>query len=474
MKRDNPDILERCLPYDMDAEMALLGSIFINPDCCDELRGIVVEEDFFDEAHRVIYHELQAMRDAGLGIDLVLFVDRAKTAGVYECIGGGAALYKITQSVPNAAHANYYAKVVADKAKLRGVITAATEILREAYDSRTPAIEVLSRAESRLFALRDSRSVRQARPIGEVCHETLDRIDLAMKGEGTIAIPTGFDELDRNLGGGLREAELIVVAARPSMGKSALTADFCTSIARKHLAAFFSLEMTAENLCERMLSAVGGIDGMHIRNRTLSGSDMAKLTDTAIQLTGLQMHVDDNSQIRVGDIAASVRMIEQRVGKKVELIVVDYLQFISPDEAKMPREQQVATTAKRLKQLAKDRRCPVVAVSSMNRKNEDGNDKRPKLSQLRESGGIEFDADVVLLLHREDYYLRGEEAKEKEGLAEVIIAKQRNGPCATVELRWDAKHTRFQNLAPERLQEFDDYNEQTGTDFGDYDGRRFR
>jgi replicative DNA helicase len=165
-------------------------------------------------------------------------------------------------------------------------------------------------------------------------------------------------------------------------------------------------------------------------------------------------------------------MIEQRVGKKVELIVVDYLQFISPDEAKMPREQQVATTAKRLKQLAKDRRCPVVAVSSMNRKNEDGNDKRPKLSMLRESGGIEFDADVVLLLHREEYYLRGDEAKEKEGLAEVIIAKQRNGPCTTVELRWDAKHTRFQNLAPERFQEFDGYNEQAGGDFGDYDARR--
>jgi len=469
-----PDILERRLPYSLEAEMAVIGSLFLNPDVADDLRGVVGEEEFFDEANRTIYRELQAMRDEGQAIDSILFVSRAKAKGIFEQIGGMAYLYKIAQAVANASHAVYYGKIVAEKAKLRGIIEASTEALRNAYDEAEPAHEVLSKAEARLFALRDSRSVRQARPISEVCHETLDRIDQGMKGLGTVAIPTGFDELDRNLGGGFREGELIIVAARPSMGKSALSADFTTSIAKDRLAVFFSLEMTAENLCERMLSAVGNVEGMRIRNRSLSGSDWMRLVETGGQLSGLNLHVDDNSQLRVGDISASVRMIEQRTGQKVELIVVDYLQFISPDEAKMPREQQVATTAKRLKQLAKDRQCPVVAVSSMNRKNEDGNDKRPKLSMLRESGGIEFDADVVLLLHRDDYYLRGDEAKEKEGLAEVIIAKQRNGPCCTVELRWDAKHTRFQNLAPERLQEFDDYNEQPSSDFGDYDARRFR
>lgn len=464
MPRD-PDILDRRLPYDLAAEQAVIGSVFIGPECLDSLRGRLVEGDFFDEANRALYRELLAMRDEGLAIDSVVLVSRLKAAGIYETVGGAAYLYKVAQSVPNAAHAIYYADIVVEKARLRGIIAASTDSLREAYEEATPSLELLSRAEDRLFSLRDPRSIQQARPVSEVCHETLDQIDRAMNGQGVVATATGFTELDRMLGGGFRPGELVIVAARPAMGKSALSSDFAVSIAADKLTAFFSLEMTAQNLCERMLSSVGDIEGLRIRNRTLSQADWQRLVEAAADLSTRNLQLDDNSQQRVGDIAASVRMIEQRTGQKVELIVVDYLQFIAPEDVKAPREQQVANTARRLKALAKSHQCPVVAVCAVNRKNEDGNDKRPRLGMLRESGSIEFEADVVLLLHREDYYRKGEDAKEVEGLAEVIVAKQRNGPTGTVELRWDAKHTRFQNLAPERLQEFDDYNEGTATEW---------
>lgn len=457
------DVLcNRALPYDVDAEVAVLGSIMLDQAAGDSVRGLLVAEDFFDDANRRIYAVMQGMFDEGLKVDGVLLTERAKTTGVFEQIGGAAYLYRVANSVPNSAHAVFYARIVADKAKLRGIIQASAETLRDAYDGSEKATEVLSRAEDRLFSLRDERTTKQARPIREVCAETLDNIERSMRGEGTVAIPTGFTDLDNMLAGGLRAGELVIVAARPAIGKSSLVADFVCSISQERLAAFFSLEMTAENLCERMLSAVGGIHGMHIRNRTLSAADRQRLVETASKVSELHAYIDDNSQLRVGDIAASVRMIEQRVGgQKVELIVVDYLQFVAPDDVKLPREQQVANTARRLKQLAKDRACPVVAVCAVNRKTEDGSDKRPKLSHLRESGSIEFEADIVMLLHREDYYKRGEEVEECKGVAEIIIAKQRNGPTGTVELRWDAKCTRFQNLAPERVQEFDDYNQGT-------------
>lgn len=450
-------ILDRRVPYDLDAEQSLIGSCFIDAEAIDNVRGHVSADDFFDEGHKTTFKLLQELRDAGDGVDVVLFADAAKRRGLYETIGGAAAIYRMIQSVPSAAHARYYAKTVAEKAKLRGIIAACTDALRNAYEEMTPAIEILGQTEDQLLALRDVRTVKAARPITEVCHETIGEIDAAMRGEKTAAIPTGFTDLDKMLGGGFRPGELIIVAARPAMGKSALSADFATSIAQDRMVAFFSLEMTATNLCERMLSAAGEIDGSRLRNRTLSQSDQARLIQAAGEVSTLRLEIDDTSHMRVGDISASVRLIEKRTTQKVEMIVVDYLQFVAAEDPKANRELQVATTARRLKQLAKERQCPVVAVCAVNRKGEDGGDKRPKLAMLRESGSLEYEADVVLMLHRDDYYLRGEEAKEKEGLAEVIVAKQRNGPCGTVELRWDAKHTRFQNMAPERAEECSSY-----------------
>jgi replicative DNA helicase len=243
---------------------------------------------------------------------------------------------------------------------------------------------------------------------------------------------------------------------------SSLAADFTCSIATDRSVAFFSLEMTDTNLCERMLSAIGQVDGIRLRNRMINETERTRLTEAAGNLSQRHICIDDNSHMRVGDIAASLRTIEQRAGRRVEMIVVDYLQFVTPDDLKLTREQQVANIGRRLKTLAKENQIPVVAVCAVSRKNEDGSDKRPKLSMLRESGSLEFEADIVLGIHREDYYRRGEERREVEGLAEVLILKQRNGPTGEIELRWDAAHTRFQNLAPERLQQFEDYTEQAG------------
>jgi replicative DNA helicase len=709
------DMLERKLPYDIESEKALIGSIMLSTEAFDLVRGIVREEDFFDQSNAVLYRTMLGMVDVGEAIDVVLLVNRLKASGCYETVGGSAYIFKTSQAVPNPDHAVYYARIVADKAKLRGIIAASTETLRDAYDETEASTEILSRAEDRLFTLRDDRTIKQARPIHEILHDTLDQIDRGIRGEETVAIATGFTDLDRILAGGFRPGELIIVAARPSMGKaqplgshhvlpivqpvefvdighrkidpyllglllgdgsfrancvtfckpeadiqnevvkrlpesdtasfdgqtlrirrkqrnnersdtgqaiiemgldgliscekfipdnyiyapvdvrlallrglldtdgsvvggnsliefsttskrlgdgvefiakslgaivsrvqrvtqfthngetkdglqseririsfpngivpvssqkhlakwssqkprhyrsivsiepagsqpcqcividsktglyvtdefivthnSSLAADFTCSIATDRSVAFFSLEMTDTNLCERMLSAIGQVDGIRLRNRMINETERTRLTEAAGNLSQRHICIDDNSHMRVGDIAASLRTIEQRAGRRVEMIVVDYLQFVTPDDLKLTREQQVANIGRRLKTLAKENQIPVVAVCAVSRKNEDGSDKRPKLSMLRESGSLEFEADIVLGIHREDYYRRGEERREVEGLAEVLILKQRNGPTGEIELRWDAAHTRFQNLAPERLQQFEDYTEQAG------------
>jgi len=450
--------LDRVPPNDLDAERAVLGSLLIDPSCADAVSGAVSAEDFWDTANRDLFRLVMQLRSEHHAVDVAILRDRARTEGIFETLGGMAYLGRLVNEVPNAAHALYYSRIVAEKARLRRLLELSLETAQDAYTARLPAAELISRAEDRLLTILDRREGRSARSIAEVVHETLDEIDRSMRGDGAHAIPTGFRDLDAMLSGGFRPGELVIVAARPSMGKSALTADFTTSIAQDRLAVFFSLEMTATNLCERMLSAVSGVDGARIRNRTLSQDDVSKLADAGGELSRLQLQIDDQRRQRVAEIAATVRLIERKLQQKVELVVVDYLQLLAAEDQRAPREQQVANVARRLKALAKEQRCPVVAVCSVNRKSEDGNDKRPKLSMLRESGSIEFEADIVLLLHREDYYRK----EDHTNIAEVHVAKQRNGPCGVVELRWDADHTRFQSLAPQRAEDSQYY--ETGFD----------
>ena len=459
-RRDNSaELLDRQLPYDLDAEMGVLGSILLMPDACDEVALVVRSDDFFDEANRRLFAHMQGMHDAGGKIDVTLLVDRLKSSGEFEMVGGAAYLYKISQSVPNAAHARYYAAIVREKSTLRSLIQASTEILRNAYEEQRDAKLLLSEAEQKIFSILDSRGSSSLAVIRDILHEAMDRLDARMRGEQTTdAVDSGFTDLDA-LTGGLHNSELIILAARPSMGKTAFAMNIAEHVAMqiRRPTLFVSLEMSAIELADRMLCSVARVDGHRLRNGTLGNNDKLRLVEKASEISQAPLYVDDSPSRTVSEIAAAARRIK-RQQNDLGLIVIDYLQLIEPDNNNDSRQEQVAKIARRLKGLAREAKVPVLCLAQLNRQAEDSRDHRPRLSHLRESGAIEQDADVVMFVHREEYYLRGEEQKEHEGLAEIIISKQRNGPVGDVELRWEKKYTRFQSMAPERLQEFDDYN----------------
>lgn len=453
------EVLDRRLPYDQDAEQGVLGSILLMPEACDEVSLILRPDDFFDEANCCLFTHMREMHDAGGKIDVTLLVDRLKTAGHYETVGGGAYLYKISQAVPNAAHARYYAGIVREKSTLRALIIAATDILRQAYDQRQDARQLVSAAEQQIFSIVDQRAASSVSSIRDILHIAMDRLDARLRGEQTQdSVETGFTDLDA-LMGGLHNSELVILAARPSMGKTAFAMNIAEYVAveARRPTLFVSLEMSSVELADRLLCSAAQVDGHRLRNGTLANTDKQRLVEKASEISQAPLFVDDSPSRTVSEVAAAARRIKRREGD-LGLIAIDYLQLIEPDNPDDSRQEQVARIARRLKGMAREMKVPVLCLAQLNRQAEDTRDHRPRLSHLRESGAIEQDADVVMFVHREEYYLRGDEQKEYEGKAEIIVSKQRNGPVGDVELRWEKKFTRFQNLAPERLQEFDNYN----------------
>ncbi|MFV1965600.1 MAG: replicative DNA helicase [Pirellulaceae bacterium] len=455
------EILDRVPPYNLEAEAGVLGSIILNPDVCDDVALILRPDDFYDDANRRLFGHMLAMHDAGQKLDPTLLVNRLKTAGDYERIGGEAYLARTFQAVPNYSHASYYARIVREKSTYRSLIDASTEILRDAYEESMEAVHLLSQAEQRVFAILDDRASSSISTIRDVLHEAMDRIDARMKGEHAQGgVETGFSDLDYLLGG-LHDSELIVLAARPSMGKTALAMNIAENVILKSgvPTLFVSLEMSSIELADRLLCSVARVNGHRLRNGTISNDDRSRLIEKASEISQAPLFVDDSPSRTVTEIAAAARRIRRREGR-LGLIVVDYLQLIEPDNQKDPRQEQVARIARRLKGLAREMKVPVLCIAQLNRQAEDSKDHRPRLSHLRESGAIEQDADVVMFVHREEYFRRGEEQQQVAGQAEVIVAKQRNGPVGDVELVWRKEFTRFEDKAPERMQVFDQYNEQ--------------
>ena len=456
----NSEILDRQPPCNIEAELGVLGSILLLPHVCDEVAMIVRAEDFYDDANRKLFAHILAMHDDGRKVDRTLLIEELRKSGDFEAIGGAAFIAKVLQAVPNAAHAEHYARVVADKATSRALIHASTDILREAYDESEKPKELLGRAEQRIFSILDGRGTSTVADISEILHEAMDRIDARMKGEhGAGGTETGFVELDHLLGG-LHGSELIVLAARPSMGKTALAMNIAEHAAIRQgvPTLFVSLEMASVELADRMLCSVAKVNGHRLRNGTISGDDLKRLVEKSGEISQAPLFVDDSPSRTVTEIAAAARRIRRRE-KALGLIAVDYLQLIEPDNAKDPRQEQVAKITRRLKGLAREMEVPVLCLAQLNRQTEATKDNRPRLSHLRESGAIEQDADVVMFVHREEYYHRGEEADDVEGQAEVIIAKQRNGPIGEVKLNWQKEYTRFINPASPRQEAFSDYSD---------------
>ncbi|MGE3780857.1 MAG: replicative DNA helicase [Pirellulaceae bacterium] len=462
-RKVSSEILDREPPFSLEAEAGVLGSIILNPDVCDDVALIIRAHDFYDDANRCLFGHMLAMHDGGQKVDLTLLVERLKSAGDFERIGGAAYLARTFQSVPNSAHAAYYANIVREKATFRSLIDASTEILREAYNEQSEAKHLLSQAEQRIFAILDSRGTTAIASIREILHVAMDRIDARMRGEHALGgVESGFTDLDA-LTGGLHNSELIILAARPSMGKTAFAMNIAEHVSMKQLAPtlFVSLEMSAIELADRLLCSSAKVNGHRLRNGTISNEDRARLVDKAAEMSQSPLFVDDSPSRTVTEIAAAARRIRRREGR-LGLIVIDYLQLIEPDNPKDPRQEQVARIARRLKGLARELQVPLLCLAQLNRQAEDSRDHKPKLSHLRESGAIEQDADVVMFVHREEYYRTGEDKEQFSGQAEIIIAKQRNGPVGDVELLWQKEFTRFVDKAPDRLQVFDDFNRAPG------------
>jgi len=454
--RVSSEILDRLPPHNLDAEKGVLGSILLDPNLADDVALVLRPEDFYAEANEKLYGHLLAMHDQGRRIDSTLLLERLRSTGDLELVGGAAYLAEVLHSVPYASNAVYYAEIVRAKATLRLLIHASTEILRDAYEPTLDPRELVGRAEEKIFAVHDQRSTDQITTIHDLLMEAFDRIDARLEhGEG-VGVPTGFIELD-NKTGGMHDSELIVLAARPSMGKTALATNIAEYVTIKGnvTTLFVSLEMARLELAQRMLCSQGRIDAHKFRRGLISSDERNKLVEASAKLSKAPLFIDDTPARTITEIAACARRLKRK--QKLGLLVIDYLQLIQPDDPRDPRQEQVAKMARRLKGLARELKIPVLCLAQLNRQAEQGREEhRPKLSHLRESGAIEQDADVVMFVHREEYYLTREKAEEEgvRGQADIIVAKQRNGPTGDIKLNWFEQFTRFEHLSQKPYEEF--------------------
>ena len=371
-KERSSGVLERQPPHDFDAEIGVLGSIMLKPDVCDDIASLLRMEDFYDPAHSVLYAHMQEMHSAGKRIDVTLLVNELKKAGDYEKIGGAAFLGKVSQAVPNAAHAAFYAKIVREKSVFRSVIDASTEILVEAYGEEREAKDLVNHAEQMMFAIMDNRTVANVPGISDIMLAAMERIDARLRGAlSDTSVETGFADLDK-LTGGLHNSELVVVAVRPSMGKTAFAMNIAEHVAltQKIPTLFVSLEMSSMELADRLLCSVGCINSHRLRNGTLPQEDRRRLVAVAGKVSQGRLFVDDSPSRTITEIAAAARRVKRRE-KRLGLIVVDYLQLIEPDNPFDPRQEQVAKIARRLKGLAREIGVPVLCLAQVNRQAED-------------------------------------------------------------------------------------------------------
>lgn len=409
--------------------------------CIGEIVQIIRAECFYFDAHQTIWRSIVALFQAGSPVDLVLLADRLRQDGRIENVGGYAALGELWDCAPTAANAEYYAAVVRDHAIVRGLIHASTETLRNCYEKKDSAENLLAEAERGILDIAEHGVAGTAHSAAEIMRETYTRIDTRQKsGEDLRGLSTGFVDLDY-LTAGLQNGELIVLAARPSIGKTALAANLARNISVKYGQSVFfvSLEQSRVELGERLLSAQARVDGVKLRKGTMNKDEARRVVDAGALIERASLWIDDTSCQTMLRIAANGRRLKLREG--LRCVMIDYLQLIEPENRRDPRQEQVAQISRRLKFLARELDVPVVALAQLNRGVEDRMEQKPRLSDLRESGAIEQDADVVILMHRPD-------SREGGGnKIELIIAKQRNGPTGEVSLAYAKEFMRFDNYA---------------------------
>jgi replicative DNA helicase len=440
---------DRVPPQNIDAERSTLGSMMLEKEAIEKGTEVLKPEDFYREAHRVIFEVIVHLANKGEPIDMITVSEELTRRNMLDKIGGIAYLTALANAVPTAANIEYYAKIVAEKSLLRSIISVATNIVGMGYEATEEVNVILDEAEKQIFQITQRRNTKGFVSLRNILIETFERIEKLYESKGGVTgLPTGFTDFNR-LTAGLQPSDLIILAARPSMGKTtfALNIAQSASVDLKIPVVVFSLEMSKEQLALKLLCSEAGVDNQRIRTGTLMDNDWPRLSHALGSLSEAAMFIDDTPGISALEIRARARRIKAEHG--LGLIIIDYLQLMQSKTRSENRQQEVSEISRTLKSLARELNVPVIALSQLSRAVEQRTDKRPNLSDLRESGSLEQDADLVGFLYREDYY---NPETDKKGITELIIAKQRNGPVGTVELLFQKEFSKFVGLDKYRKQ----------------------
>ena len=449
MPNDTPLDALKVPPHSLEAEQSVLGGLLLDNAAADRIGDLLFKPDFYNDAHREVFAAIMDLVAEDKPADVVTVAERLASLKKLDYVGGMAYLGALVENVPTAANIRRYAEIVRDRAILRRLASAAGEIADAAYNplGREPRA-ILDEAESRVFEIAEqgARGQQGFQELSPLLTQVIERVELLYARKSDVTgVPTGFTDLDRKTSG-LQEGDLIVIAGRPSMGKTAFALNIAEHIALsfKLPVAIFSMEMGATQLAMRLLGSVGKLDQHKLRTGQISDDEWARLSDALGKLSDAQMHIDETPALNALELRARVRRLARQYGGKLGAVVVDYLQLMQAVAQGENRATEISEISRSLKALAKELRVPVLALSQLNRSVEARPDKRPLMSDLRESGAIEQDADVIFFIYRDEVY--NEESSDK-GVAEIIIGKQRNGPIGTVRLAFLGQHTRFENLA---------------------------
>ena len=433
-------------PQDLDAEESLLGAMLLSESAVDTATEIVRPDDFYREAHGVIYEAIQRLYAENRAVDAITVADELARMGRLDDIGGAPVIHSLTDAIPAVANARHYAQIVHDLALIRRLIAAGSEIMQIGYERQGSATELVDRAESVVFGVAQERAHDGLTPIKSLLVDEFERIDLLhQSGSDLTGTPSGLRSLDRILSG-FQPSNLIVLAARPGMGKTSLALGFArhVGVSARLPVAIFSLEMSRQEVTQRLMCAEALVDSQNLRTGRLREDDWGRLTAAASRLSDAPIYIDDSAGLNVMEIRSKARRLKS-TERGLALVVVDYLQLMSGSIQTESRVQEISQISRALKLLARDLNVPVVALSQLSRAVESRQDKRPILSDLRDSGSIEQDADVVMFIYRDEYYVK--DSDTNKGIAELIVAKHRSGATDSLDMAFRQKYTLFSDLA---------------------------
>ncbi|MGD9485549.1 replicative DNA helicase [Streptomyces sp. TRM70308] len=437
---------ERVPPQDLGAEQSVLGGMLLSKEAIADVVEVLKGPDFYRPAHETIYQAILDLYAKGEPADPITVAAELTRRGELTKVGGNGYLHSLVQTVPTAANAEYYAEIVHERAVLRRLVEAGTRITQMGYAADGDVDEIVNSAQAEIYAVTEQRTSEDYLPLNDIMEGALDEIEAIGSRSGQMTgVPTGFTDLD-SLTNGLHPGQMIVIAARPAMGKSTLALDFARACSIRHNlpSVIFSLEMGRNEIAMRLLSAEARVALHHMRSGSMTDDDWNKIARQMPQVTDAPLYIDDSPNLTMMEIRAKCRRLKQR--NDLQLIVIDYLQLMQSGASRRPesRQQEVSEMSRNLKLLAKELEVPVIALSQLNRGPEQRTDKKPMVSDLRESGSIEQDADMVILLHREDAY---EKESPRAGEADLIVAKHRNGPTATITVAFQGHYSRFVDMA---------------------------